>query len=249
MFQPSLPGPNRDSNSTFKLLPATKEDIPSLTHIHLVTLADDPPAQIKFPNSSKCAEAVSSMLEGQIGDSKWYVMKAVDEESGEIGSWASWLTHSSSDDDGEKKYGNEGNEEKEQEIQDEGKFTFQPGLGVYVMDNTNNTYASWSKTHSQSQYLSLRACFTLKEFERRGMATALVTFGAKRADEMGLHTLVQASPSGKRIYEKVGFQVFDYLDVEMGDERWVAGQGEVDDKFRRAGVYRFSYLDRKPEVR
>lgn len=79
----------------FALAPATPEDIHRLTHIHVVSLADDPPAQIKFPSSDNFAAPVSSMLEKQIGDPKWCIMKAVDEETGEIGSWASWLEHSS----------------------------------------------------------------------------------------------------------------------------------------------------------
>ncbi|CZR54596.1 uncharacterized protein PAC_04480 [Phialocephala subalpina] len=81
----------------FTFTPATQADIPRLTHIHLVTLAEDPPAQIKFPSAENFAAAVSSMLEKQIGDPNWRIMKAVDEETGEIGSWASWLTHDASD--------------------------------------------------------------------------------------------------------------------------------------------------------
>ncbi|KUJ12792.1 uncharacterized protein LY89DRAFT_687755 [Mollisia scopiformis] len=118
-------------NPPFTIHPATPADIPRLTHIYLVALSDDPPAQIKFPSSTAFNAAVTAMLEKQIGDPKWCIMKAVDTFSGEIGSWGSWLEHSASDADQrpskhQHEEGENGEEEEEEE-EDEGKFDFNPG--------------------------------------------------------------------------------------------------------------------------
>lgn len=43
--------------------------------------------------------------------------------------------------------------------------------------------------------------------QRQGIGGLLVKWGVDKADELGLAAYVEASPAGRRVYEKAGFEV------------------------------------------
>ena len=53
---------------------------------------------------------------------------------------------------------------------------------------------------------------------RRGAGNQLVQWGVKRTDEMGVHSFVEATLEGRRLYEQNGFEVTEH--VRLKNERW-----------------------------
>ncbi|KAF7544238.1 hypothetical protein G7Z17_g10113 [Cylindrodendrum hubeiense] len=69
-------------------------------------------------------------------------------------------------------------------------------------------------------YWFLSMIVTRREAQRRGVGAALMRFGVERADEDGLIAYLNASKSGRPLYELFGFQVveqsrFDELGLDM----------------------------------
>jgi GNAT superfamily N-acetyltransferase len=60
------------------------------------------------------------------------------------------------------------------------------------------------------------------KYQRRGVGGALVKYGTRKADELGVETVVESSVFGKGLYEKNGF-IFQ-KDVEVG------GSGKYSDR-------------------
>lgn len=68
--------------------------------------------------------------------------------------------------------------------------------------------------------------------QRRGLGSRLVEWGLARADELGVEAFLTASPFGKPLYEKQGFQVVaselilgDYVNTYMVRPAKAAGKG------------------------
>ena len=58
-------------------------------------------------------------------------------------------------------------------------------------------------------YKVLNLTVTLPEYRRKGAAELIMRWGTKKADELGLNCFVEASPLGKPLYLKHGFQVVE----------------------------------------
>ncbi|EKD18483.1 uncharacterized protein L3040_007494 [Drepanopeziza brunnea f. sp. 'multigermtubi'] len=53
------------------------------------------------------------------------------------------------------------------------------------------------------------------KFQRMGIGKKLCDWGLKYADEKGLEAYIDASPEGKGLYEKCGWQVINTLDIDL----------------------------------
>lgn len=79
------------------------------------------------------------MLEGQVSDSKWPHIKAIDRKTGELAAWASWNTPNDAgirerdERSGERRAASES---KVECTLSEGEFEFPLGLPMYVQEDT-----------------------------------------------------------------------------------------------------------------
>lgn len=71
-------------------------------------------------------------------------------------------------------------------------------------------------------YLEILA--TRREDQGRGAGGMLLRWGLERADEEGTETYLEASPDGKPIYQRFGFEEVDRLVVDLKEE--VLGERE-----------------------
>lgn len=74
----------------------------------------------------------------------------------------------------------------------------------------------------------LDICFTTPEYERRGIASALVNWGLKRVDEEGWVAFTEASVRGAPVYERLGFEKKEEVRLrydELGD--YARGMGDA----------------------
>jgi Acetyltransferase (GNAT) domain len=224
--------------ATFDLFPAVREDIPRLSHIHVVACLPDNAFKIYFDEPSEFDKRVTEMLEGQLGTPKWKHIKAVDRQTGQVAAWASWNTPTDEEIQQRDKEQAE-NDAKKQTLQGS-DFDFPPGLPVLVQQDTDKWLNHWTRSR---RHITCKALFTCPSFQRRGMGNALVQYGNKLADEVGLPIFLQASPYGFPIYQKHGFETVQYLDVDL--RKW-APKAESNDK--GYGNYRFRYMLRLPET-
>ena len=81
-----------DPASTFELRPVDRTDILRLAHIHVAACLPDNAFGLYFATPAEFEKRVTEMLESQVGDPTWQLVKAVDNKSNIIGAWASWNT-------------------------------------------------------------------------------------------------------------------------------------------------------------
>jgi hypothetical protein len=84
-------------------------------------------------------------------------------------------------------------------------------------------------THSTNAVIPY--CFVHSQERRRGAGKALMKWGCRFADDAGLEAFVEATSSGRPLYESVGFVVVDhyYLDpqTESPSEEYVQVKKEI----------------------
>ncbi|KAK5069894.1 hypothetical protein LTR64_007924 [Lithohypha guttulata] len=74
----------------------------------------------------------------------------------------------------------------------------------------------------------LHLCYTVPEYERKGVATALVAWGLERVDKEGWTAFTEASPRGWPVYERLGFERIERLVLRYDDlGEYAKGQGDV----------------------
>ncbi|KAI0179649.1 hypothetical protein GGR52DRAFT_207889 [Hypoxylon sp. FL1284] len=73
---------------------------------------------------------------------------------------------------------------------------------------------SMSKPHLLISY-----CFVHSAHRRRGVASLMLEWGTRKADELGVDAFVESTEIGRSVYEKHGFRVYDelYLDAPIED--------------------------------
>ncbi|KAE8446102.1 hypothetical protein EG329_012473 [Mollisiaceae sp. DMI_Dod_QoI] len=96
-------------------------------------------------------------------------------------------------------------------------------LANHFFGNLVNRHASIMKGR-RHWYLELVA--TRPEYQGKGAAGKLLRWGIERSDEEGTETYLEASPDGKPIYERFGFQEVDRLVVELEGK----GEGVLSEK-------------------
>jgi hypothetical protein len=257
---------DRKSSLEFRIsFKVSKSDIKQLAYIHVEALRDDDSATVKFADKDEFRRKIEEMLEGQVPATgvsikqefasscmdQWFIVKASlidssdNNDSEKIIGWASWLHEGSRSGTGPATQ-MPGRDQGSVRQDNQKLLQFDHGLGAFVRRHQARIYAEWCSKRSEegSEYLSLRACFILPEFQRYGVGGALVRYGCERADLLQLDTLVTSTEVAKSLYESVGrFEVFGRLEVNLN---------EFDDKIEQADAqsqesarnYRFWFLAR-----
>ncbi|KAL9108974.1 MAG: hypothetical protein Q9227_006370 [Pyrenula ochraceoflavens] len=225
------------AKSSFSLEPASREDIPRLAEIHVIACLPDNAFKLYFATAAEFKARVIDMLNGQVGESDWLHLKAVDYATGKLAAWASW--HTPSDRElRERAAQTDAAQKPSDKGPGKGDFDFPPGLPQLVQDDTDRWINRWAYRRRHMRCLAL---FTDPAFQRRGMGTALVEYGNRLADEKTLPIFLQGSPYGFPIYKRAGFETVQHLDVDLRE--WAPGAREGDRGF---GSYRFRYMLRLP---
>jgi len=83
----------------------------------------------------------------------------------------------------------------------------------------------------------LDICCTAPKHHRRGAGKMLVEWGTRKADELGIKCVVEASYPGRRLYEGCGFEIVE--DVKLDG-------GKVKEEWKDYGVVGYGWMERKP---
>ncbi|KAJ0420358.1 acyl-CoA N-acyltransferase [Aspergillus carlsbadensis] len=76
--------------------------------------------------------------------------------------------------------------------------------------------------------VELDTVFVHPDYRRRGVATRLLEWGIEQAERLGLLVYLEATEEGRRVYERVGFEV---VRVERFDAAWFWGAGRCEYTF------------------
>jgi GNAT superfamily N-acetyltransferase len=72
------------------------------------------------------------------------------------------------------------------------------------------------------------------DFQRRGIASLLLKWGCQQADEAGAKMWCMSTPQAIRTYEKNGWEVVDWQEVDLG-------------RYGGGGIYRRAWMVRLPK--
>ena len=76
-------------------------------------------------------------------------------------------------------------------------------------------YTFQSVPDRSSYTADLQILVTAPQHRRRGAATKLIEWGTKRADELGLKSVLIASPMALGAYQKHGFKVVKEIEMDL----------------------------------
>ena len=74
----------------------------------------------------------------------------------------------------------------------------------------------------------LDLCYTVPEYERKGVASTLVSWGLERCDKEGVVAFTEASPRGWPVYERLGFEKKEVVRLRYDEQgEYAKGMGDV----------------------
>lgn len=201
----------------FTLSPASREDASTLARIHAHAEACYPDLllRLQYPNMDTFRRYVEHSIRDLFSKGNGVWMKACNEE-GEIMGWANWLLPRdapesvSSMTEAEPKRGDGSSEHMALDIRRD--FPTRPGLDEFLAKYSHNVRKEFLKDR---KCLYFMGPFTLPQYQRHGIGTALVRWGHDFADTRGLLTHLAGTPFGYSLYVKMGWKEFGRLDIDL----------------------------------
>lgn len=160
-------------------------------------------------------------------------IKVVDDETGEVAAAAKWLFFPEPD---EKRW--EASVKAEWIVEeDRGKGYEGPGV-------EDREYVEWvleqlwdrRRARARGAVALLDLCYTSPKHFRKGAGKMLVQWGTKRADELGIRCVVEASALGRNLYASCGFKVWEDVKLEGGKAK---------DEWKSYGVIEYGWMERE----
>lgn len=230
----------------FSVRRADASDVPALVAVFEAAFRTDRHTRVKALDggpqvlSGGMSAALLSWLEAS---TRCSVLTAVDDATGEILGWACWSHHG---------YGDAVAPTPAQQIDDE-PAADEPVAGTPQLASLEALEALTDRDRERWQEILMpegTRCRTLvaiavsPEHQSRGVGSALIRWGTRRADLDGVFCWVHASEAGSVVFEKQGFAEVGRLEVDL-DEYAPEPPGN-DDASGRWGTYTFRYMKRLP---
>jgi len=231
--------------TTFSIRPGTADDVPQIAQISTDAFKDDTHTLMKHAASDQADEPMS------MGDGAHYynylkmpakvaVTVAVDDETGELLGHCTW---------GLWNYDGTKTKELQTPIPPH-EPTLDPSRTKIeqLAAITDQSMAHWQATLSP---YGVRTMYVLgisvdPKAQSRGVGSALIKWGADKADVDGVKIWVHSSEAGVKNFQKGGFEEVARLEIDL--DEWASGPRMVDGKEEKWGSYRFRYMVREPKT-
>ncbi|MCJ1455311.1 hypothetical protein MMC28_005665 [Mycoblastus sanguinarius] len=231
---------NHSPSASVSLVPASNFDIPSLVRVHMAAFAFDNAVRLMFKHD-EYETKLQGMLESQLADPKFAIIKAVSHDTGKITGWQGCCFMGYDGLQGENVITDleQRTEEIKEEIKEES--TGDKSFRSVVHDDSARMQAEWM---SNKRHVYINTLVTDPDHQGHGVGSALVRWVTARADTDNVPCWLQSSPVAQSVYAKAGFKNIGYLDVNLAEFAPGGIKGQ-----RGWGVYGFLYMLRLPDHR
>jgi GNAT superfamily N-acetyltransferase len=225
------------------VLPALRADIPDLVRVFMAADASNVLTFIRYRTSEERAALAKEMirvLDENFDAPQLLFVKAMDLEAGVISGMGIWQRKGYSGDGlgGEDNFGMHAGQlfGKRVDVRGDGDV-----LNEHISNHVKKFMLEWTR---ETKHLYLAFLFVDPEFQSRGVGTALLRWGHKRADSDGVPSFLVATPVGHGFYEYLGWKnVAKPFDIDLRE--FVSGAGDGD---RGWGIYTYYFMMRLPKT-
>ncbi|EIN03976.1 acyl-CoA N-acyltransferase [Punctularia strigosozonata HHB-11173 SS5] len=197
---------------SFILSPAEPADVPELTSIYLASFVD-PFSLTLFPRTPGVRAWWEQDLAQGFADPNVRMLKVVDDASGRIAAFAKWVLP--------PPQGEEENEEEKGEALPEWP---EDADGQLCQSFFAGLLEAKKRLMGPRPYFYLEMLATHPDFQKRGAASLLLSWGTARADAAGMPAYLDGSPVGVGLYLRHGWEekgvVVPEVNGESAAERW-----------------------------
>ena len=199
---------HRPSSTAISLLPASKDDIPSLIRIHMVGFANDNPTRLMFKSNDDYEAMLQNMLKEQLSHPQFAVTKAVSKDTGNILGWQA-CRFLGKDDDLESDVIIAGLQEAKDGKEDGGRK-----LSSVLKRDAVRVQMDWM---ANREYIYFQTLVVDPAAQGHGVGTALVRWVTDKADELSTYCWLQSSRVAHGIYLKAGFKDTGSFKVDLSE--------------------------------
>lgn len=225
---------HRPSTAAFTLVPATEDDVPSLIRVHIAGFGYDNSARLMFKDKDEWEAALRNMLEAQLSNPKYPVIKAISKDNGNVLGWSA-CRFVGKDDDLDSIGATAEVKEAPNEINDRKDRT----IRSVIYKESMRVLRDWM---TNREYILFNTLVVDPAAQGHGVGTALARWVTAQADEHGIYCLLRSSPAAHNIYLKAGFRDVSSFEVDLR-EFAPGGQGEG----WGWGMYTVRHMLRLPE--
>jgi GNAT superfamily N-acetyltransferase len=173
------------------------------------------------PTQAVINRTVARQLKGWRADPHITWLKITDSETGTVAAAAKWMVWPQAEEEGKKRWPGK------VDVNWVGPAVEGVNAGPGADDQE---YVEWvleqffdrRRERVNGPCVLLDMCFTHPEYHRRGAGKQLVEWGCRKADELGVKGDVEASYTGRWLYEGCGFKWTEHVVLEggKGREQW-----------------------------
>lgn len=202
----------------FELSPTTEKDLPAVVRTHHAAFKDLIPQMHHAEPSDASFDKLAQMRAVALAAPTTRMMKVVDTDSGTVVGCSSWRFYTS--------------ERTPEQL--EADFVVPPGIPEENAEVRklleDNFRTSRRDIMGTRPYVLLGTLTTHPDYQRKGAGIMMLEWGLKEADRLGLPAYLEASPAGKPLYERYGFENVGEMTMDVrpwGGEvhvNWVRGE-------------------------
>ncbi|KAH8663083.1 hypothetical protein BGZ60DRAFT_433096 [Tricladium varicosporioides] len=203
----------------FILAPCTPLDIPSMIAIYLSAFSTDPLSAATFPRDaippSEFNRWLTNRFQRTFTQPEIRTFKIVDTTTGEMCALARWAFPY------EFSHGELQKKEEERKIKEalkaKGEDDSWPlGANLPICHaKFGGIDAARSKHCSPSSDYAIQLLCVSPDYQRKGLGGMLLRHGLEMTDREGKRAYIEATARGKVVYERLGFEVVDLVEVDL----------------------------------
>ena len=225
---------NYSPSTAFSLTEALESEIPSLVRIHIAAFALDNSSRLMFKDNATRERKLQEMLQAQISDPNYAVIKAVGKDTDKIFGWlgCGWIGYAKSQ-----------RKDNPAKIDELGKpqVKGESSLQEVLRKDFTKVQSEWM---AGKKYIHIGTLVTDPAHQGKGVGTALVHWATSRADDSHIPCWLQSSPVAHPMYYRAGFRNVGSLEIDLREFVLGAKGGKWG-----WGPFEFRYMLRLPEDR
>ncbi|KAK4547685.1 hypothetical protein LTR36_000642 [Oleoguttula mirabilis] len=194
--------------------PLEEADIPTFVRIELEAFRPHPRIPMLWPRgyTDDLYAFYEDHKNESYNDSEQRLVKAVDDETGEIVAASEWTFVLDAEMEA-KKVPSDPNEQPPPNWPKDGNW----GLRTFF----RIAWEEWRrKVFAGKPYIELNILVTNPAFQGRGAGRHLLSWGCEQADKLGLPMCLESTPAGLSLYARFGFEVITVIKADMKQFGW-----------------------------